>query len=113
MRDHLVDCGFDYLCTDSVDAAIGWLKAAASCAAAGLRCSKTHRVPFQMRCRRLREPNARAKQAYSVSICLIASQRKNRTFLLSSERNSIPLSPPRISRAETKFLSTPIISDAL
>ena len=27
MRDHLSDCGFDYLCTDSVDVAIGWLKA--------------------------------------------------------------------------------------
>jgi hypothetical protein len=26
MRDHLVDCGFDYLCTDSVDQAIGWLQ---------------------------------------------------------------------------------------
>ena len=27
MRDHLVACGFDYLCTDSIDAAIEWLKA--------------------------------------------------------------------------------------
>ena len=27
MRDHLVACGFDYLCTDSVDAAVGWLQA--------------------------------------------------------------------------------------
>jgi hypothetical protein len=26
MRDHLVGCGFDYLCTDSVDVAIAWLK---------------------------------------------------------------------------------------
>ena len=26
MRDHLVACGFDYLCTDSVDVAVGWLK---------------------------------------------------------------------------------------
>jgi hypothetical protein len=27
MRDHLVACGFDYLCTDSVDQAVAWLKA--------------------------------------------------------------------------------------
>ena len=27
MRDHLVDCGFDYLCTESVEVAIGWLQA--------------------------------------------------------------------------------------
>jgi len=26
MRDHLEACGFDYLCTDSVDHAIEWLK---------------------------------------------------------------------------------------
>ena len=26
MRDHLEACGFEYLCTDSVDAAIAWLK---------------------------------------------------------------------------------------
>jgi len=26
MRDHLEACGFPYLCTDSVDAAIAWLK---------------------------------------------------------------------------------------
>lgn len=26
MRDHLVGCGFDYLCTDSVNQAIEWLK---------------------------------------------------------------------------------------
>ena len=26
MRDHLEGCGFDYLCTDSVDQAIAWLK---------------------------------------------------------------------------------------
>ena len=26
MRDHLVACGFDYLCTDSVDQAIAWLQ---------------------------------------------------------------------------------------
>jgi hypothetical protein len=28
MRDHLQACGFPYLCTDSVDVAIEWLKAA-------------------------------------------------------------------------------------
>ena len=27
MRDHLVACGFDYLCTETVDIAIGWLQA--------------------------------------------------------------------------------------
>ena len=27
MRDHLEACGFPYLCTDSVDEAIDWLKA--------------------------------------------------------------------------------------
>ena len=27
MRDHLVGCGFDYLCTDSVDVAVAWLQA--------------------------------------------------------------------------------------
>ena len=27
MREHLEGCGFDYLCTDSVDQAIEWLKA--------------------------------------------------------------------------------------
>jgi hypothetical protein len=27
MRDHLGRCGFDYLCTDSVEVAIGWLQA--------------------------------------------------------------------------------------
>ena len=27
MRDHLEACGFAYLCTDSVDEAINWLKA--------------------------------------------------------------------------------------
>lgn len=27
MREHLVACGFDYLCTDSVEQAIEWLKA--------------------------------------------------------------------------------------
>jgi hypothetical protein len=26
MRDHLIGCGFDYLCTDNVDVAIGWLQ---------------------------------------------------------------------------------------
>jgi hypothetical protein len=26
MRDHLVACGFPYLCTSSVDEAIAWLK---------------------------------------------------------------------------------------
>jgi hypothetical protein len=26
MRDHLERCGFAYLCTDSVDVAISWLK---------------------------------------------------------------------------------------
>ena len=26
IRDHLVACGFAYLCTDSVEVAIGWLK---------------------------------------------------------------------------------------
>jgi len=26
MRKHLVACGFEYLCTDSVDTAIAWLK---------------------------------------------------------------------------------------
>ena len=26
MRDHLVDSGFDYLCTDNVGQAIDWLK---------------------------------------------------------------------------------------
>ena len=27
MRDHLEACGFVYLCTDDIEAAIGWLKA--------------------------------------------------------------------------------------
>ena len=27
MRDHLAGCGFDYLCADSVEVAIAWLKA--------------------------------------------------------------------------------------
>ena len=27
MRDHLERCGFDYLCTDDVEVAIGWLQA--------------------------------------------------------------------------------------
>jgi hypothetical protein len=27
MREHLVGCGFDYLCTDDIEAAICWLKA--------------------------------------------------------------------------------------
>ena len=27
MREHLEGCGFPYLCTDDVDAAIAWLKA--------------------------------------------------------------------------------------
>ena len=26
MRDHLVDCGFDYFCTEGVELAMGWLQ---------------------------------------------------------------------------------------